>query len=100
MVLVLFNKLVLADIIHGVVDQEKWSTKTKLNISFAKKLTLTLFFNTAVITLAVEVLTFDNFYGTGGMIQTESYVFIFNAIVPPLVWAINPWYMLKIRLRN
>ena len=68
LILVLFNKFILADIIHAVVDREKWSTKTKLNISFATKLTLTLFFNTAMITLAVEVLTFKNYYGTGGII--------------------------------
>ena len=40
--LVLFNKFMLGDIVHHVVDAEKWSTKTKLNISFATKLTLVL----------------------------------------------------------
>ena len=45
--LVLFNKFKLGDIVHHIVDTEKWSNKTKLNISFAKKLTLvfTLFKN-------------------------------------------------------
>ena len=64
--LVFFNKFVLGDIVHHIVDDEMWSTKTKLNISFGVKLTLALFFNTAMITLAVEILAFDNFYGTGG----------------------------------
>jgi len=45
------------------------------------------------MTLAVEILTFDDYYGTGGMIGTESMVFISNAIIPPLVWLINPWYI-------
>ena len=68
LIIVLFNKFVLPDIIHAIVDGEKWSTKTKLNSSFAAKLTLALFFNTAMITLAVEILTFGNLYGAGGII--------------------------------
>lgn len=59
---------------HHIVDHEKWSTKTKLNISFGTKLTLALFCNTALITLAVEIITFGNYYGVGGMITTESMV--------------------------
>jgi formate/nitrite transporter FocA (FNT family) len=98
--LVLFNKFALPIIVHAVVDKEKWSTKTKMNISFGIKLTLVLFCNTALITLAVEVLTFENYYGTGGMIGTESMVFILNAIVPPLAWLINPWYMSRKRERE
>jgi len=66
-----------------------------MNISFAIKLTLVLFCNTALMTLAVEILTFDNYYGNGGMIGTESMVFILNAFVPPLAWLINPWYIFK-----
>ena len=76
-----------------LIDPEKWSTKTKMNISFAIKLTLVLFCNTALMTLAVEILTFDDYYGTGGMIGTESMVFILNALIPPLVWLINPWFI-------
>ena len=26
------------------------------------------------------------------MISTESMVFVFNAVVPPLAWMYNPWY--------
>jgi len=71
-----------------------------MNISFAIKLTLVLFCNTALMTLAVEILTFDDYYGTGGMIGTESMVFILNALIPPLVWLINPWYILRKRERD
>lgn len=84
--------MILPDLVHHIVDEEKWSTKTKLNISFGTKLTLALFFNTAMITLAVEIITFDNFYGTGGMISTESMVFVFNAVLPPFAWMHNKWY--------
>ena len=71
-----------------------------MNISFAIKLTLVLFCNTALMTLAVEILTFDDSYGTGGMIGTESMVFILNALIPPLVWLINPWYIQRKRERD
>lgn len=63
--------MILPDLVHHIVDEEKWSTKTKLNISFGTKLTLALFFNTAMITLAVEIITFDNFYGTGGKLEKK-----------------------------
>lgn len=90
--IVLANKFLLGTEVHHIVDHEKWSTKTKLNISFGKKLTYALFSNTALITLAVEIVTFGNYYGVGGMITTESMVFVFNAIVPPLAWVYDPWH--------
>lgn len=54
-----------------------------------------MFSNTALITLAVEIVTFGNYYGVGGMIATESMVFVFNAIVPPLAWLVDPWDISK-----
>lgn len=63
-------------------------------------MTLALFSNTALITLAVEIITFGNYYGVGGMIATESMVFVFNAIVPPLAWAVDPWHLNKNRKRR
>jgi hypothetical protein len=86
--------------LHKLTDHEKWSTVTKFNISFATKLSFSLFLNTALITVAVEVLTFHNFYGVGGLIQTESFMFIMNALFPPLCWLIDPWSILKNYQRN
>lgn len=54
--IVIWNKFALPLIIHKICDNEKWSTKTSMNISFAFKLTLGLFFNTALITFFVEVI--------------------------------------------
>ena len=83
-------------LIHQIADREKWSTKTKLNISFATKLTLALFTNTALITFFVEVIFFKNYYGIGGgMIFGEYLVFIWNAIIPALAWIIDPWSIVK-----
>ncbi|EGR32765.1 hypothetical protein IMG5_070910 [Ichthyophthirius multifiliis] len=84
-----------------IVDREKWSTKTSLNISFAIKLTLSLFTNTALITFFVEIIFFKNYYGIGGgMILGEYLVFINNAIIPGLAWIIDPWSIAKNYQRN
>jgi len=95
-VIVIWNKFALPNIIHKICDYEKWSTKTNMNISFAFKLTLGLFFNTALITFFVEVLFLRNVYGfSGGMIYNEFLVFIFNAVVPSLAWIIDPWKIIQ-----
>lgn len=91
MLIVLFNKFCLGKIFHIIVDSEYYSTKTKFNIAFAFKLTLALFCNTALLTYFVEILGARNFYGPGGFIYTETWVFIWNTLVPPTVWLIDPW---------
>ncbi|EGR27621.1 hypothetical protein IMG5_192990, partial [Ichthyophthirius multifiliis] len=95
-IIVFYNKFFLPYIVHHIVDCEKWSTKTKLNISYARKLSLALFNNTALITFIVEIIFFNNYYGIGGgMIYSEYYVFILNAFIPALAWIIDPWSILK-----
>lgn len=69
--IVLFNKFCLGKIFHLIVDTEYYSTKSKFNIAFASKLTLALFFNSALITYFAEILSSDNYYGPGGFIYTE-----------------------------
>ncbi|EGR32359.1 protein kinase domain protein [Ichthyophthirius multifiliis] len=99
--IVIFNKFCLPFTIHQIVDHEKWLTKTNLNISFARKLTLALFTNTALITFFVEIIFFRNYYGIGGgMIYGEYLVFINNAIIPALAWIIDPWSIWKNFKRN
>lgn len=56
---------------------------------------MALFVNSALITYFVEILGDKNYYGPGGFIYTESWVFIFNAFIPPLVWLIDPWSIQK-----
>ena len=57
----------------------------------------------------VEIMKNKNYYGPGGFIITETYVFIWNTIVPIFVWALDPWtiekdiirkYELKKRITN
>lgn len=99
--IVLFNKFGLPFLVHHIVDHEKWSSKSKLNLSFAFKLTLALFVNTSLISIVVEVVLFKNFYGIGGgLVLSEFLVFIFNAIIPALAWIIDPWTIIKNIKRN
>ncbi len=59
---VLFNKFVMGKILHHIVHKEKHAFIDKENHSFALKYALGMFFTTALMTLAVEAITFDNFY--------------------------------------
>jgi len=59
-----------------------------------------LFINTAIITFAVEILTFKNYYGVAGMMFTEYIIFILNGIVPPFAFIADPWSKVKNYKRN
>lgn len=69
--IVLFDKFALGKIFHHIVDDELYSTKTKLNIAFAHKLSIAKFINTALVSYIVEILLDDNYFGPGGFIYTE-----------------------------
>jgi len=95
-IIVLFNKFVIGVVIHHIVDLEKISTKSKFNISYAQKYAFALFLNSALITYFVEILGEKNYYGPGGFIYTETLVFVWNCFIPPIVWMVDPWSILKI----
>ena len=42
-----FNKFIIGKVYHYIVDIEKISNKTNFNVSFAQKLAVALFLNTA-----------------------------------------------------
>lgn len=48
-----------------------------------------------MITFVVDVLLIKNYYGPGGMMLTEYWVFVMNAFFPPIVWLIDPWSIIK-----
>ena len=55
-----------------------------------------LFFNSAIITyIACSVYT-RNIYGPGGLIYTQMYFFLTNAIIPPLLNIIDTNYIMKL----
>jgi hypothetical protein len=60
--------------------------------------------NAAIISYVVDILILDNIIGYGGksilflfsgFIYNETLIFIVNAILPPLIWIIDPWLILK-----
>ncbi len=72
-----------------------------MNVSYSTKLTLLLFTNSALITFFVEVIVFHNFYEIGGgVIFSEFLVFILNAFISPILWLIDPWYLIKNKKRK
>lgn len=90
-VIVIFNKFVIGKVMHLITDTEKISTFTQFNISFAVKLSICLFLNTAIISFITDIIILNNIIGEGGFISNESQVFILNALFPPLVFFIDPW---------
>lgn len=51
--------------------------------------------NAAIISYIIDILIFKNLYGFGGFIFNESMIFVLNALLPPLIWLIDPWTLLK-----
>jgi hypothetical protein len=51
-----------------------------------------MFFTTALMTLAVEDLRYNNFYDRPyGVIEEETIMFIMNGLFVPFIWMVNPW---------
>ena len=51
-----------------------------------------MFFTRAVMTVLVEVITKKNIYSHYlGVIEGETAMIIFSAILSPFVWIIHPW---------
>lgn len=59
---VIFNKTVMSWVLHYFTYIEKHDNTSDEEFSFCVKYTLGLFFTTALMTLAVEAITFHNFY--------------------------------------
>lgn len=55
---------------------------------------LGMFFTTAFLTLAVEALVFNNYSHHYGVVEEETFMSVLNALFSPLIWLINPWYLI------
>lgn len=60
--IVLFNKLFLKYTIKYIVKRERHGYKDKENLSFAIKYAIAIFFTTALMTLIVELISYQNIY--------------------------------------
>lgn len=62
----------MAYILHLITDSERISGKTRFSISFARKYSVALFLNAAMISYVVDIVLLKNVYGQGGFIYNES----------------------------
>ena len=93
--IVLVNKLAIEPLMKWITKIEKISTNTKFQISYANKLTISLFVNAAIVSYVIDILIFSNVYGFGGFMYNESLIFILNAFIAPLIWLIDPWTLIR-----
>jgi hypothetical protein len=89
-----FNKFIMSTIFHNICDIEKHESHSNLQFSFALKYMLGMFFTTALMTLAVEAIIFHN-YDHHGVVFEEILMAVFSAFFSPLVYLINPAYIIK-----
>jgi hypothetical protein len=82
----------MGHVLHYFTHLEKHGTADNEQLSFAFKYALGMFFTTALMTLFVEAFTYGNFYTHHyGVIEEESIMFFMNALLVPVIWAINPF---------
>ena len=71
-----------------------------MQLHFAIKYSLSMFFTTALMTLAVEAIEFQNYFKHKfGVIEEESIMFFMTTFLVPLIWLINP-FDIYIKLRR
>ncbi|CAD8158550.1 unnamed protein product [Paramecium pentaurelia] len=84
------NSFVVGRLSNFLVGFESYETYSLYTVSLASKLSLMLFVNSAIIAFLASTIYTRNLFGPGGLIYTETYFFITNAIIPPLVTFIDP----------
>jgi hypothetical protein len=66
---VFVNKFIIGWVFHLICDGEQISSLTRFNISLAIKLSIALFFNTAIMSFIIDIIMFRNVLGSEGTIQ-------------------------------
>lgn len=89
------NSFVVGRLSKFLVGFESYETYSLFTVSLASKLSLMLFLNSAIIAFLASTFYTRNLYGPGGLIYTETYFFMTNAIIPPLVTIIDPTRIIK-----
>jgi hypothetical protein len=101
LLVIIFNKFCISYILHLFTDIEMHRTGSEFEYSFGLKYTLGLFFTTAMMTIFVEDLGFNNIYSRKyGVLEEESMMFFFNAFLIPIIWMIHPWQIYKLAKRK
>jgi len=98
---VLLNKFAITKFLHFISEFEKHSTHSKEEFYFSLKYTVTLFLTTAVMTLLVEGVTFNNvFEYEFGIVEEESIMFMVNGFFIPFLWLVNPLQIFRVIQRR
>jgi hypothetical protein len=98
---VFINSFLVDNLCRLLVHFESYETYSLYVVSLATKLSLMLFFNSAIIAFLVSTYYTENIYGAGGLIYTEVYFFVSNAIVPPIINFIgNTLFIILIKIRS
>jgi len=107
---ILIVNSILSVVIRFFINNEKYSTFTRYSCEITKKLLLAQIFNTAFTPLIAKValsVDFSSivtareglqgtiFYGKGGLLESMYYIFIINAIVPPIMTILHPFRIIK-----
>lgn len=94
--IVIFDKIAISSMFYKFTDMERHSTTSKHQFSFELKLLLGLFFTTALMTLAVEAIRFENYCKHPyGIIEEETIMFFMNSFFVPIFWLVNPTRIFK-----
>lgn len=78
--------------LHWFSDLQMPETSSDREFSYAFKYTVGMFFTTAIMSLAVQALVFDNIIYQYGVVQNETIMFFFNAFIVNLIWIVHPQY--------
>jgi hypothetical protein len=100
-IIIVIINFILSRLIRYFTSFEKPHTLTAYNISVSTKLTLAMFFNSALIALIVNYDWEKDWFTRGGLVYDITYILISNAIVTPLVYYLSPVVCLhKYRIRK
>ncbi|CAK77359.1 unnamed protein product (macronuclear) [Paramecium tetraurelia] len=89
------NSFVVGRLSNFLVGFESYETYSLYTVSLASKLSLMLFVNSAIIAFLASTIYTRNLFGPGGLIYTETYFFMTNAIIPPIVTLVDPNRIVK-----
>lgn len=95
LIIVLLNKLVCGKIVSGVAYLSKSHTKSELRGTYAAKLSVLCFLNAAIGIYLYYWIWNVNLVGTGGFVEVQSWLIIWNAILPLLMELIDLSSVLK-----
>lgn len=89
-IIIIMINFIIARSTRYFASFERPHTVTAYNASVAIKLTIAMFFNTAVIAIIVNYDWEEDWFKPGGLITDATYILISNAIVSPIIYWMSP----------